>query len=232
MITICARVAAQALLIVAITACAVAPQENFYTLQPLPSVHTPSLRTPSLAVVVGPVNLPPMVNRPQWVVRRNATEVRVLEQQRWAHSLDEDMAQAVADHINARLNTSASTPTSPFSVLAYAQTDRAAPSFSTQPTLRVKLNVVRFTSLMDPLPSIDDQFQWAVSCVATAAQEQASTWRERTGVFTSEREVIAAAPHEKTVYSDIAAAHAKALQKVSTDIAEAVRELGLQCPIS
>ncbi|MGN6388087.1 MAG: PqiC family protein, partial [Burkholderiaceae bacterium] len=88
--------------------CASTPPESFYTLRPVApadaaSVAPAASSAPAYSLVVGPVRVPEIVDRPQLVVRKDGNEVAVLEQQRWAQPLQAEIAQALAADLSARL---------------------------------------------------------------------------------------------------------------------------------
>ncbi len=77
------------------------PHENFYTLDAVRP--TPPQTGPLVTIVVGPVALPPLVDRPQLVVREGDNKVKVLEQERWATPLKESLPRLLADELSQRL---------------------------------------------------------------------------------------------------------------------------------
>jgi uncharacterized lipoprotein YmbA len=216
MTLLCFKTLTACLLALGLTACAVVPQETFYTLQPLPQPHRwaiPDIPT----VVVGPVTLPPLVDRPQWVVRQNDSEVRILEQQRWASPLDEEIAQAIATHVTALTFT-----------LAYAQTSSSVPTFPVKPKLRIQINVLRFTSILSPTPRIDDELQWAVSCTASSALPENTP--PRTGRYAFAPSVLIPTIDAVNLYANMALLHADTVGGASQHMAEAVKDMLTKCP--
>lgn len=63
----------------------------------------PTIARQDLRIGVGPVSLPVYLDRPQFVTRVDATELRVNEFARWAGPLDRLIAQTVGDNLNAYL---------------------------------------------------------------------------------------------------------------------------------
>lgn len=84
--------------LVFLTACA-APSERFYSLaSDAPAMPASNSATPAWRVDVRPVKVPAAVSRSQLVVQIDAAEVKVLEDDRWASPLaDEIRAVLVAD---------------------------------------------------------------------------------------------------------------------------------------
>ena len=96
-----------ALAALALAACASSPPSRFYTLSGAP---TPSAPTSSLSIVVGPVTIPAVVDRPEIVVTVADNEVWLDEFNRWASPLAEAIAIAAAEDLGAALSTARATP--------------------------------------------------------------------------------------------------------------------------
>jgi uncharacterized protein len=99
-------------LTLALAACGItgtSPEPRFYTL----ASEAPLSALPSAAaytVVVGPVTIPDVVDRPQIVTRTAENRVEIAEQARWAAPLKSEIARVIADHLaktlpNARVST-------------------------------------------------------------------------------------------------------------------------------
>ena len=116
------------LLVFVLAACATPPRENFFTLNaPEPPAAAPD--APSVAV--GPVTIPEMVDRPQFVLRLGPNQVQIVEQARWAEPLKTGIARVVAAN------------------LAVALGARLAPGRNAEADYRVALDVQRFESPAD-----------------------------------------------------------------------------------
>lgn len=77
------------------------PPPRFYLLQPL---ATPGPQTDKpLSLGVGPVTVPPYLDRPQIVTATTASRLRLAEFDRWAEPLQENMARVVSDNLTALL---------------------------------------------------------------------------------------------------------------------------------
>ena len=106
------RVLAVALAVTALAACGItgtSPEPRFYTLaSEAPPPAPPSAA--AYAIVVGPVTIPDVVDRPQIVTRTAESRVEIAEQARWAAPLKSEIARVIADHLaktlpNARVST-------------------------------------------------------------------------------------------------------------------------------
>jgi hypothetical protein len=81
------------------------PPSRFYLLTPLPGPEVSPDATPHVTLVVGPVSLPPEIDRPQLVTRVGSYERRVHETARWAAPLHENVARVLAENLASRLGT-------------------------------------------------------------------------------------------------------------------------------
>ena len=70
-----------------VSGCASSPQSNFYTLSPELATDTSSAGRSPKAIVVLPVSVPEVVDRPQFVLRVNENKVSLDEFARWADPL-------------------------------------------------------------------------------------------------------------------------------------------------
>ena len=98
----CLRFAGLALLL-QLNACTSAP-EYLYTLEAAsaPTVRSQSVEQPS--VLVGPVTLPELIDRPQLVIRNGEYGIVMNEQQRWATPLKEALPRVIAAELGDRLS--------------------------------------------------------------------------------------------------------------------------------
>lgn len=83
--------------------CGTPPQDHFYTLAPPALAPTVPAGPARYLVSVGPVKLPQAVDRPQLVLREGDSRVRILEEQRWAGPLPEEIARSVAASLARQL---------------------------------------------------------------------------------------------------------------------------------
>ncbi len=161
----------------------------------LGSAAKPAAASADYSVAVGPVTVPAEVDRPQMVVRVGPNEVAVEEFHRWASPLPEAIARAVAGNLSAALGT-------PY-VSVYPEPTSAGARY------RVVIDVMVFDSAPGESASLD-----AVWAVRSA----------RDGTSRAGRTLAREAPQEKG-YPALAAAHSRALGKMSSDIAEAINAL-------
>jgi uncharacterized protein len=128
----------------ALSGCASAPPERFYTLSSgLPAAANEVDRS----VVVG-ATLPELIDRPQLVVRTDAQQVAILEQQRWAEPLRAGIPRVVAENLGKLLGTR-----------QVSTSDQVI----TTPDCRVHLDIRRFDA--HPGVAVDVEALWSVACV-------------------------------------------------------------------
>ncbi|MDW3684304.1 PqiC family protein [Cupriavidus sp. CV2] len=89
------RLMAAALGLAVLGGCASSPQPTFYTLTPGRPQQRADADVP-VAIVIGPVAVPEMVDRPQLVLRVSATQVRLDEFARWAEPLKRQIPTVLA----------------------------------------------------------------------------------------------------------------------------------------
>jgi uncharacterized lipoprotein YmbA len=162
----------------------------------LTSTAPPAATASDVSIAVGPVSVPGAVDRPQIVVSTGANRVAVDEFNRWAAPLDTDIARVVAANLAALLGTPR--------VTQFSQ------GLSADADLRVAIDVQRFESTLGEAALLD-----AVWTVRRAKSGGAQTGR------TTVREFAPQGGHDA-----LAAAHSRALARLSQDIADAVRALG------
>ncbi len=82
--------------------CSRSPRVTFYTLN---ATATPDAAAPAFeSVVIGPVTLPDVLDRPQLVVRTTANRVDILETHRWAEPLKGEIPRIIAANLTVLLN--------------------------------------------------------------------------------------------------------------------------------
>lgn len=160
------------------------------------SVATESAATSSdLSVVVGPVSVPAEVDRPQLVVSAGPNQMRVDEFNLWASPLQDNIVRVVAQNLVVLLGTP--------HVTVFPQTLNADVGY------RVAIEVQRFDSALGEAATLD-----AVWTVRRAKDGRTERGR------TTAREAV----QEKS-YEALAAAHSRAVTRMSQDIATVVRAL-------
>ena len=179
-----------ALAAILLAACASTPPSRFYTL----SVPATTARLAgSLAVAVGPVSIPAVVDRPEIVVTVSDHEVWLDEFNRWASPLAEAIALAVAGNLTVELDSPQ------VSLLAAG----AVADF------RVGIEVQRFESVPDTHALLD-----AVFTIRRVKDGKVVTGRTTARETTTERG-----------YDALAAAHSRAVARLSHDISAVIQEL-------
>jgi uncharacterized protein len=161
----------------------------------LSAAAAPAAPSSNLSVAVGPVSIPAIVDRPQIVVTTGPNQVRVEEFDRWAAPLQSGIARVVAENLVAMLGTPR--------VMLSSQILGADADY------RAVIEVQSFDSAPGEAAVLN-----AVWTVRRARDGKAETGR------TTAREAV----QEKS-YDALAAAHSRALTRLSRDIADAVRAL-------
>jgi uncharacterized protein len=160
---------------------------------PAPNVAASAASSSAAAVVVGPVTLPELVDRPQLVVRVAPNRVAILESERWAEPLRSQIPRVIAEDLGRLLGSSR--------VASYLQ--RAG----TESGSRVLLDIERFEASPGEAVSVE-----AVWSLRRAAGGTPLIGRSRV------REAAAGEGYDALV-----AAYGRALLAVSADLARAIR---------
>ena len=163
----------------------------------LSATTEPAASSPSsdLSVVVGPVSVPAEVDRPQMVVRTGPNQMRVDEFNLWASPLQSNISRVVAQNLVTLLGTP--------HVTLFPQTVSADAGY------RVAIEVQRFDAALGEAATLD-----AVWTVRRMKGDKTQTGR------TTVREAV-----QENTYETLAAAHSRAVTRLSQDIATAVRAL-------
>ena len=180
--------------------CAAATSSQFYTLSATtqPAAQDAKMAA-KMSVAVGPVSIPAGVDRPQMVISSGANQVQLDEFNRWAAPLQNDINRVVAENLVNMLGTP--------QVSLFPQTA------STHADYRVSIEVQSFTSSLGEAATLDAV--WTVRRMQDdASQVGRSTLREP----------VNAVPAEQS-HAALAAAHSRALARMSQDIADALRNL-------
>ncbi|WP_114813365.1 PqiC family protein [Paraburkholderia kururiensis] len=142
-----------------LAACSSSPPSRFYTLSAATDAGagtaqrtTAPAANPALLIEVAPVDMPSQVARNQLVVQKDANEVSVLEEQRWASLPGDEVRRALSGDLAQRLGT----------IDVYG-----APYPEGVPVYRVSVNVHRFESWPGSHALIDAV--WSVRPVGSRA---------------------------------------------------------------
>jgi len=130
-----------------LAACGTSPPEQFFTLtSEAPPVTSAAQGASAFSITVGPITVPEIVDRPQFVLRSSPGRVEIDELARWAAPLKSEIPRVVADHLA--------------SALEGARVSTSAQRAAGVPDYRVLIDVQRFESM--PAESATLQAQWEV----------------------------------------------------------------------
>jgi hypothetical protein len=172
--------------------CGTSPPARFYTLN---STTAPAAAPSNLLIAVGPVTIPAVVDRPEFVVSIGQNELKIDDFNRWAAPLQDGLARAIAENLVVMLGTPR--------VILFPQ------QLATDPEYRVAVEIRTFESVPGTAIRLD-----AVWTLRRGKDGKTETGR------TSVRETVA-----EGSYDALAAAHSRAVARLSQDIADAVRAL-------
>lgn len=181
--------------VAALTGCAATPKEKFYVLNasvPLEQAQM-AASMPNIRIMIGPVTLSEIVDRPQLVVYSAPNQVAILEQERWAESLKSQISRVVAENIAVLLSTP--------QVSIFSQSGMGDVDY------RVTLEVRRFESVLNEAVTIEAL--WVI--------------HRGVGGKTTSGHSLVREPVASPGYNSLIAAHSRALGSISHDIAMALR---------
>lgn len=158
----------------------------------LNSTGKPATSGADYSVSVGPVSVPAAVDRPQIVVRLAPNQVAIDEFHRWASPLPDAIARVVAENIAAMLGTP--------HVTVFSRPSASGARY------RVLIDVLRFESAPGEAATLD-----AVWTVRSTKDGTTRSGRTTVSEPATDRE-----------YATLAAAHSRALGRLSADIAGAI----------
>jgi uncharacterized protein len=182
--------------IAAFAAGCASPPSHFYTLsRTAMPAAAPTATSSTLSVVVGPVSIPAIVDQPQIVVSTGPNQVSLDEFNRWASPLQNNISRVVAENLVAILGTPR--------VSLFQQ------SLNADADYRVAIEVQSFESAPGDAATLN-----AVWVVRRIKDGKAETGR------TTVRE-----PVQEKSFDALAAAHSRALARLSQDIVDVIRAL-------
>lgn len=188
-------IAAACACIAVVAGCASSPPARFYTLN---AASSPASAPSNLSVLVGPVSVPAIVDRPQFVVTTGANQVALDEFNQWASPLQNNIARVVAENLTAMLGT--------------PRVTLSSQALGADAAYRAAIDVQRFESMPGEAAIFDAV--WTVRRSHDGASQMGRT------------RVREASP--EAGYAALAAAHSRALARLSQDIANALRALEKQ----
>jgi uncharacterized lipoprotein YmbA len=178
-----------------VAGCSTAPT-HFYTLsRTAPSAATSTPAPLNISVVVGPVSIPAIVDLPQIVVSTGPNQVSLDEFNRWASPLQSNISRVVAENLATLLGT--------------PRVSQFQQSLNADADYRVAIEVQSFDSTLVTAAALN-----AVWIVRRTKDGKAQTGR------TSVNEPTTAA-----TYDALAAAHSRALARMSQEMADVIRAL-------
>ncbi len=189
------------LLLAGLAGCASSPPARFYTLEAR-AVAEPAAGKADYNVLVGPVTIPDLVDRPQMVLRVDASRVTIAEQARWAEPLKIAIARALAGNLGQLIDGAR--------VATYPQATGSPADF------QIFVDVQTFDAVLGGGSTIE--LIWTVKSGKSKAEKAGRS------VI---RETASGADHAALV-----AAHEKALAVISREIAAAVRDMAASAPAS
>ena len=127
-------------LLTTLGACASSPPSQFYTLSASDGPAATSVTGARYAVLVGPVTVPELVDRPQFVLRLGENRVSIVEQARWAEPLASAIPARIAGELARLLGSNR--------IMVYPQSPE---SFDCQ----VVIEVLRFDSVLDDAATLE-----------------------------------------------------------------------------
>ena len=183
---------AVALALAALCGCASSPKSDFYTL----SAAAPQTGNPPgapIAVVIGAVTVPELVDRPQIVVRSGDNTVDIDEFARWADPLKSQIPRVIGADLGQLLN-SVMVSTYPMGV-------------DTASAYRVQLDIQRFDAALGDAVTVDVLWSVTPPGKKTSLSGRSTVHEPCTGAG----------------FDGVVAAYSRALGTVSRDIATAIR---------
>ncbi len=172
--------------------CGSSPKASFYTLAPDATLASTGNTAP-VRVVIGPVTVPDLIDRPQIVTRAAGSRVDIDEFARWAEPLKTDIARVIAADLGRLLGS--------------AQVNVFDAGAGAAPAWRVRVDVMRFDSM--PGDSVTIDVQWTIRPPGKSDVVMGRS--------------VAYEPVKGPGYDALVTAHDRALVSVSRDIASAIR---------
>ena len=218
------RVSLPLLLLVGLVAGCSTPPDHFHTLRPAIAPAPSSAREAPRVLAIGPVTVPDSLARDEWVIRTGDTGAMVYDHQLWTQGLGADVAQSLVDYLNqGPLPDGLWADAGPTGSGSGADLERPAP-------LRVRVQVLRFDSVLAPTPAVSDQVRWTIECLPSdASLGPVDAGRYRV-VRTAVRDAAGPAPaanasvaESQQRFDRVARGHSDTVRLVAEDVADALR---------
>ena len=195
------------LILMLVTACVgTSPKENFYTLssqkydlkQADEKLQSFKDTFPNVYINIAAVTITEVVDRPQLVIKIAPNQVQILEQQRWAQPLKNEISRIVAKNLSTLLNTNHVTNYPSNSI-----NTKLAPNLI---IYKVLLNVQQFESNLGSNATVTVSFTVHKMVKNQFSGDTITNTQQITGKN----------------YSDLVEAHSRALGVISYEIAKAI----------
>ena len=198
------------------------PPDHFHTLRP--ATAPAGARDATRVLAIGPVTVPASLARDEWVIRTGDTGAMVYDHQLWTQDLSADIAQSLADYLDrGTLPDGLWADAGPTGSGSGADLDRPA-------ALRVRVQVLRFDSMLSPAPAVSDQVRWTLECLPSDAEAGTVDAGRYRLVRTAVRDATGPAPAanvsvdaSQQPFDRVARAHSDTLRLVADDVAAALR---------
>ena len=186
------RLAMLALVALGLAACSTPPKTSYYSLGSGIAPERAAADVAPLTVSIGPVTVPDSVDRPQLVVRMSANEVAVLDLHRWIEPLKGGVPRVLAANLSRLLGTQR--------IAVYPLQTGA------EDAVQLRVDVQRFESM--PGEGVLLEAQWTV--------------QRSKGEPVNHGHTLVRMATDGPGYEALAAAHARALESMSQEVAQAI----------
>ena len=172
------------------------PPVQYYTLQPVAQASVARGLSESIAISIGPVVIPPLLDRPQIVLRDAQNNISFSEYHRWAGLLKDDIAAVIAENLSKMLVSERIMPFTGQDVF--------------QPTHRILVNINRFDSRLTQ------------ACVLDATWSLRDLKNKKTIVV---RKTVITESLSSASFDDLVTAQSKALAGLSEEMAGEITKM-------
>ena len=192
------------LLILLVSGCGSSPKSTYYTLSapPIPA----ELNTNKTRIMVGPVSLPELIDRPQLVVQVSGNEVAMQEYHRWAGSLKGNIGNAIVANLARDLATS--------NVWSFSQTTQSNYDY------QIVVDVQNMDSKLGESVLVD--VLWTIKPVAITPKSRDMNTDGSKPKSMMGRSVVRE-PVTNSQIESLVTAQSRAFAKVSNEIAQSIR---------
>ena len=211
--------------VVAVMAGCSTPPDHYHSLRPAAAPAPTGAREAARLLAIGPVTVPDALGRDEWVIRTGDTGAMIYDHQMWTQGLGADVAQAMVDYLNrGPLPGGLWADAGPTGSGSGADLERPAP-------LRLRVQVLRFDSILAPTPAVGDQVRWTIECLPSDPSLGPVEGGRYRVVRTAVRDAAGTAPpanagveESQQRFDRVARAHSDTVRLVAEDVAAALRE--------